>query len=118
MAPVRSEWQFGRIYTPDDEWLAKAAPEPILDPELPIVDPHHHLWVRDGHRYLLDELLADLGTGHNIIATVFLECRSMYRAGGPPEFRPVAETEFVAGIGAMRDSGNYGTTRVAAGIVR
>ena len=55
MAPARSEWQFGRIYTPDDEWLANAAREPILDPELPIVDPHHHLWVRDGHRYLLDE---------------------------------------------------------------
>src|SRR5204863_814779 len=66
---------------------------------------------------LLEELLADLGTGHNVVATVFLECRSMYRAGGPPEFRPVGETEFVAGIGAMSDSGNYGKTRVAAGIV-
>jgi L-fuconolactonase len=113
----QNEWQFGRIYTPNDAWLAKAAPQPILDPELPIVDPHHHLWQRADHRYLLDELLADLNTGHNVVATVFEECRSMYRADGPPDMRPIGETEFVAGIAAMSDSGNYGKTRVAAGIV-
>src|SRR5579862_9764412 len=113
----RTQWQFGRIYRPDEAWLAAAAPEPILDPDLPIVDPHHHLWLRDGHVYLLDELLADLNTGHNVVATVFEECHSMYRADGPPEMRPVGETEFVAGIGAMSASGNYGATRVAAGIV-
>ena len=116
-APPRQEWQFGRIYPPDEAWLASAAPEPIIDPDLPIVDPHHHLWLRGGHRYLLDELLADLGNGHNVVATVFLECHSMYRADGPAEMRPVGETEFVAGIAAMSASGNYGKTRVAAGIV-
>jgi L-fuconolactonase len=115
--PHRASWQFGRIYTPDEAWLATAAAEPILDPELPIVDPHHHLWLRGGHNYLLDELLVDLNTGHNVVATVFEECHSMYRAGGPPEMRPVGETEFVAGIAAMSASGNYGKTRVAAGIV-
>jgi len=115
--PPRQEWQFGRIYTPDKAWLATAAPEPILDPEIPIVDPHHHLWQRGDHRYFLDELLADLNTGHNVVATVFLECRSMYRADGPIELRPVGETEFVGGIAAMSDSGGYGKTRVAAGIV-
>ena len=78
--PPRQSWQFGRIYTPDEAWLATAPAEPILDPELPIVDPHHHLWLRGGHTYLLDELLADLGTGHNVVATVFEECHSMYRA--------------------------------------
>jgi predicted TIM-barrel fold metal-dependent hydrolase len=116
-APPQSAWQFGRIYTPDDAWLATAAPEPILEPDLPIVDPHHHLWLRGGHTYLLDELLADLNTGHNVVATVFEECRSMYRAEGPPEMRPIGETEFVAGIAAMSASGNYGHARVAAGIV-
>jgi predicted TIM-barrel fold metal-dependent hydrolase len=115
--PPRHSWQFGRIYTPDDAWLASAPPEPILDPDLPIVDPHHHLWQRGDHTYLLDELLADLNTGHNIVATVFEECHSMYRADGAPEMGPVGETEFVAGIAAMSDSGNYGKTRVAAGIV-
>src|SRR5712692_8833926 len=116
-APPRRSWQFGRIYPPDEAWLAAAPPEPILDPELPIVDPHHHLWLRGGHRYLLDELLTDLNTGHNIVATVFEECRSMYRADGPAEMRPIGETEFVAGVAAMSASGNYGKTRVAAGIV-
>jgi predicted TIM-barrel fold metal-dependent hydrolase len=117
MTTPRQDWQFGRIYTPDEAWLARAAPEPVLDPELPIVDPHHHLWQRGDHRYFLDELLADLNTGHNIVATVFLECRSMYRADGPAELRPLGETEFVAGTAAMSDSGGYGRTRIAAGIV-
>ncbi|HEV2334863.1 MAG TPA: amidohydrolase family protein [Stellaceae bacterium] len=116
-SPPRQQWLFGRIYTPDEAWLATAPAEPILEPALPIVDPHHHLWRRGGHTYLLDELLADLNTGHNVVATVFEECRSMYRADGLPEMRAVGETEFVAGIAAMSESGNYGRTRVAAGIV-
>src|ERR1700681_4288710 len=117
MAEPRQNRQFGRIYTPDESWLATAPAEAVLDPDLPIVDRHHHLWQRADHRYLLDELLADLNTGHNIVATVFEECRSMYRADGPAEMRAIGETEFVAGIAAMSDSGNYGKTRVAAGIV-
>ncbi|MBV9828697.1 MAG: amidohydrolase family protein [Alphaproteobacteria bacterium] len=117
MAPPRSEWQFGRIYPPDEAWLASGAPETILEPDLPIVDPHHHLWLRNGHRYLLDDVLADFGSGHNVVASVFLECHSMYRAEGPAELRSLGETEFVAGIAAMSDSGAYGKTRVAAGIV-
>src|SRR6516162_9919621 len=96
MSPSTRPTQFGRIHAPDEAWLATRAPEAILDPELPIIDTHHHLWDRPDHRYLLDELLADLATGHNIVATMFLECRSMYRAAGPPEMRPVGETEFVA----------------------
>ena len=68
-------------------------------------------------RYLLDELLADLNTGHNVVATVFEECRSMYRARGPEEMKPVGEVEFVAGVAAMSDSGRYGPARVCRGIV-
>src|SRR5271165_4745726 len=114
----RQATQFGRTITaPNDAWLTKQAPETILDPELPIVDTHHHFWDRSDHRYLIDELRADLDTGHNIVATVFLECRSMYRAGGPPEMRPVGETEFVAGLAAMSASGGYGPVQIAAGIV-
>ncbi len=109
--------QFGRIAPPEDAWLAKQEREPILEPDLPIIDTHHHLWVRNGHTYLLDELLADLNTGHNIVATVFEECHSMYRADGPAEMRPVGETEFVAGIAAMSASGGYGPIKVAQGIV-
>jgi hypothetical protein len=109
--------QFGRIDPPDEAWLAKQAPEPILDPNLPIIDPHHHLWDRPNHRYLLDDFLADVRTGHHVVATVFEECHSMYRDSGPEELRPVGETEFVAGIAAMSASDLYGPTRVAAGIV-
>jgi L-fuconolactonase len=117
MSAVSSPTRYGRIRPPDDAWLAKAPPEPVLEPELPIVDTHHHLWDRPDHRYLLHELLADLDTGHNVVATVFVECHAMYRARGPAEMRPVGETEFVAGVAAMSDSGRYGLTRVTAGIV-
>ena len=61
---------------------------------------------------MLPELLADLNTGHNIVATVFEECRSMYRANGPIAMRPVGEVEFVAGIAAMSASGGYGPIKV------
>ena len=91
--------------------------EEALEPQLPIVDPHHHLWDHPQNRYLLDELLADTGSGHHITATVFVECMSMYRADGPDEMQPVGETEFVNGVAAMSASGRYGATRVAAGIV-
>jgi L-fuconolactonase len=106
-----------RAYVPDDAWLAKRPKEPILEPDLPIVDPHHHLWDHANHRYLLDELVADTGTGHNITATVYIDCRSMYRADGPKEMRPVGETEFVNGVAAMSASGLYGPTRACAGII-
>src|SRR5208283_3060830 len=76
-----------------DAWLAQVS-EAALEPELPIVDPHHHLWDHPGSRYMLDEIIRDTASGHRVLATVFVECLSMYRA-----------------------SGQYGETRVAAGIV-
>src|ERR1700731_92405 len=108
--------RFGHSGKPDDAWLAKQEKEPILEPQLPIIDTHHHLWDRGGWTYLLPELLADLNTGHNIIATVFEECRSMYRANGPVEMRPVGEVEFVAGIAAMSASGGFGPINLAISI--
>ena len=118
MTESRQVTRFGRIHAPDEPWLARAPHEAILDPELPIIDTHHHLWDRHpDHRYLLQDLLADLRSGHNVVATVFLQCHAMHRASGPEEMRPVGETEFVAGIAAMSDSGGFGATRVAAGIV-
>ena len=99
-----------------DRWRAQVTEE-ILEPALPICDPHHHLWDHPKSRYLLDELLADTGSGHNVVATVFVECMSMYRAAGPEPLRPVGETEFVNGVAAMSASGRYGATRVGAGIV-
>jgi len=98
------------------DWLARHTEE-ILEPDLPIVDPHHHLWERPGYRYLFPELLADIGSGHNIEATLFEQANSMYRASGPEELKSLGETEFVSGVAAMSDSGRYGPTRCVAGIV-
>ena len=98
-------------------WLALATPEPILAPELPIIDTHHHLWDQRGHRYFLQDFLADVATGHNLVASVFMECHSMYRATRAGRDAAGGETEFVAGQAAMSDSGLYGSARVAAGIV-
>ena len=102
--------------TQREAWLSQNV-EDAIDPELAVCDPHHHFWDRPGDRYLLDQLTQDLSGGHNIAQTVFIECRSMYRAKGPEEMRPVGETEFVQGIAAQSASGQYGPTAVAAGIV-
>jgi predicted TIM-barrel fold metal-dependent hydrolase len=99
-----------------NDWLARRK-EPILEPDLPIIDPHHHLWDRENWRYLLDDLLADTNSGHNIIATVFVQARAMLRADGLDEMKPVGETEFVNGVAAMTASGIYGKIRACAGIV-
>jgi L-fuconolactonase len=116
---------------------AGAQTEAILEPDLPIIDPHHHLWdwpesmlpnrpgpqhgfdkvIRRSLRYLLPEFLADLRSGHNIRATVFVQCGSMIRADGPEAFKHVGETEFVNGVAAMCASGLYGDIRACAGIV-
>ena len=98
------------------DWLDKVQ-EPILEPDLEIIDPHHHLWDFPEHTYLLKELLRDTGAGHKVHSTVFMECTACYRADGPEPMRPVGEVEFVNGIAAMSASGAYGPTRVAAAIV-
>ena len=101
---------------PNPAWLALRQEE-IIEPGLEIADPHHHLWDRPGHRFLIDQLLADTNSGHNIAQTVFIECGSMYRADGPAEMKPVGETEFINGTAAMSASGQYGATRLCRGIV-
>lgn len=100
---------------PAPEWLSLTQ-EAALEPDLPIIDPHHHLWERPGNTYMLQDLLEDTSE-HNVRQTVFVECTSMYRADGPEELKVIGETEFVQGVAAKSASGNYGETRVATGIV-
>ncbi len=115
--------------------LQPTTPEAILDPDLPIIDPHHHLWDRPflpparegGHpfedvvrltpRYLLDELRADAGSGHNVVGTVYGPFGAFYRADAEAAMAPVGEVEFVNGVAAMSASGIYGPLRACAGIV-
>lgn len=113
-APTPSNVPVLQHPTPNAEWLAKLS-EDIIDPGQPIIDPHHHLWDRNGG-YFLDELLVDLNSGHKIVSTVFLQCAYGYRIGGPEALRPVGETEFVAGI-ADEAKRRGCTIKVCEGIV-
>lgn len=106
----------GLYADPREDWLAQYSEE-VIDPQRPIVDPHHHLWDRGGQRYMIEEMAADIASGHNIVATVYVDCRSMYRATGPEAFRPVGEVEFANGVAAMSASGGYGPAAMCAGIV-
>ncbi|MFC4295273.1 amidohydrolase family protein [Novosphingobium tardum] len=111
-------------------------PEAILDADLPIIDPHHHLWdlrpvlgnfPEPRHRfvdsiarspyYTFNELLADTQTGHRVVGTVFMECGAFYRAGASEGFKPVGEVEYVNGVAAQSASGLYGELRACAAII-
>ena len=102
-----------------DAWRALVQEE-IVEPDLPIIDPHHHLWpgveyYQEGP-YLLENLRADVESGHNIVATVYLECGANYFDTGPEQFRPVGETSYVnAAADEAERIGLY--TKVCAGIV-
>lgn len=118
-----------------------APPEPVIEPDLPIVDSHHHLWLlpdatlasmeatetvfcraitpvlRQHSRYLFDEFRHDLESGHNVRSTIFVDAHTMYRRSGPEALRSVGEVEFVNGVAAMSESGLFGNANVCAGIV-
>ncbi len=84
------------MYVWHDDWLARYT-EDVIDADLLIVDPHHHLWSREGmSHYMLEDLRADTGAGHRIESTVFMECQWGYRANGPEHLRPIGETETIA----------------------
>ena len=116
MASTLPTTKSGLYADPREDWLAQRTEE-VIDPARPIIDPHHHLWDRGGQRYLIEDITADIASGHNVIATVYVEARSMYRAGGPEALRPVGEVEFANGAAAMSASGGYGPAAICAGIV-
>lgn len=96
------------------DWLAQRE-ENVIDPHLAIVDPHHHLWKLPEATYLRRELKGDLDSGHNVRATVFVDCHSQYRTDGPEALRPVGETEFVVAEIGGRDSGLAGACAAIVG---
>ena len=99
-----------------EDWLALVREE-IVEPERPIVDPHHHFFLDSAHGfddYLLEHYWADTGDGHNVEQTVFVECGAMYRTEGPEELRPVGQAEWVAGLAAETEQAPAGRARVRA----
>lgn len=109
--------RFGSIFAPDSTWLALQPAEPVIEPDIPIVDAHHHLWDRPQSEYLIRQYAEDVAGGHAVVKTVYLESGAMSRAHGPAPLRPVGETEFAAGMAAMSESGAYGPAKICAGIV-
>ena len=113
-----------------------SAPESIIEPDLPIIDPHHHLWdlrpllgmfpeprhpfldtvARSAH-YTFDQLLADTQSGHRILGTIFMECGAFYDPSRGEALKVVGEVEYVNGVAAQGASGLYGAFRPCAGIV-
>ena len=110
--------------------------EAILEPELPIIDPHHHLWdlrplmaafpeprhpfiasIALSPYYTFNEIQAEIGCGHNVVGTVFMECGAFYNVGAADEMKPVGEVEFVNGVAAQSASGLYGPARLCEAII-
>jgi predicted TIM-barrel fold metal-dependent hydrolase len=102
---------------PDLQAWASQRKEEALEPDLPIIDAHHHLWDDDRGRYGADEFMADVASGHNVVSTVYMQHKAMYRADGPEAMRSVGEVEYVNGIAASSASGRYGPIRLCEGIV-
>lgn len=99
------------------EWLAQVH-EPALEPELAIVDAHHHLWDRPAGRYLMEDYLADINaSGHAVVASIYAQCRTMFDLSRPPASQSVGEVEFANGVAACSASGQYGHPRINAGII-
>lgn len=99
-----------------EDWLSLRQEQALMS-DVPVVDAHHHLYVRPDITYLLDDFLQDTRGGHHIRASVFVQARSMLPQNVHPSFQPIGETEFANGVAAMSASGIFGQTRVCAGIV-
>ena len=89
----------------------------ILEPDLPIIDSHHHLRDRLDSYYMFDDYVHDTQRGHNIVASVYVECMAMHRPDGPEVLRPIGEIEFANGVAAVSATGKYGPCRIAAAII-
>lgn len=91
--------------------------EPIIDPEMPIIDAHHHLRIRPSQHYMFEDYLADIQTGHKIVASVYVESLAFAKPDGPEVLRPIGEIEFANGVGALGASGFFGRERICAAVV-
>jgi L-fuconolactonase len=97
--------------------MTQATTMRIVDPDLPVIDAHHHLWVRPEHPYRMEQFEADAAMGHNIVGSVFAECHAMYRTEGPEEFAPVGEASFVAGEAERSSRGPMRSRHLATAFI-
>lgn len=91
--------------------------EPVIEPDLPIIDAHHHLGPLPSGPYFIEDFARDLSSGHKVLATVYMECSVMYRNSGQQSLRCVGEAEYAAQMATQSDSGSFGPTRICAGFV-
>jgi predicted TIM-barrel fold metal-dependent hydrolase len=96
--------------------------EEALEPALPIVDSHHHVWGKEPlepfEYYDLESLFTDkTESGHNIIATVYVDSLSGYRIEGPEPMRVVGETEFADRIAEVAQRRGCRTAGACASII-
>ena len=129
----RETWLAGRAKL--EAWHAQTREE-ALEPDLEIVDPHHHMWdyrqlmgynllgIFKQQYYLADELVDDIvGAGHNVTRTVYAEAHAFHGKDGPdPEttalYAPLGEAVFAQGVAAQFASGQYGAnTRACSAII-
>ena len=115
---MNADFAGGRHVAMREDWLASYT-EAALEPDLPIIDTHQHFY--DGWRgrfYTEDDLHADVTSGHNVVATVFMQVTGFnYRKDGDPHYASVGETEYAGVIGRRGDEGDFGGVRLCAGIV-
>ncbi|PRD42462.1 amidohydrolase [Phyllobacterium phragmitis] len=97
-------------YVVRDDWLAKAREE-IIAPEQPILDAHHHLWVRPQGRYAAAELQKDVSCGHDVRASIYVQCRTGYKTDVEPALQPVGEVETI--LAWCRNQPNYPAAIIA-----
>ena len=100
----------------NSNWLNRHQEE-ALEPLREICDAHHHLWDYPDSRYLVDDYIKDISSGHNITSTVYVECGSKYREEGPDFLRPVGEVDFVRDSAAYFNGNNSSSTRICSAIV-
>lgn len=101
-------------------WFEGSPREIALEPELPIVDAHHHLYgePKDRHYYRCIDLEQDLSSGHHVVGTVYVEAYgSGWRTNGSEALRPVGEVEMIVEQAATAVPTADSACQIAAGIV-
>jgi predicted TIM-barrel fold metal-dependent hydrolase len=108
----------------DEKWLHLVEEAP-LEPDLPIIDAHVHIWpdrftplVEHFGKGMSEDFLRGIErSGHDIRAGVHVTIQANHRDDLPPEMIPVAETAFLEEEGRKLEALGPRTPMLTAGIV-